>query len=510
MQEPTRSFRYYEPEQARYEAECLDQRRAQSASPPIDRGRRDEQQALAAVCAAQGLALSGGGIRSATFNLGVLQALAEAGRLKEIDFLSTVSGGGYIGSFLGRLYHRAAAAAPGTPPAGTAENVQAVLASDAAPIVRWLRDNGRYLAPHGFKDQLFACGIYFRNLLTIHVLLGVTLLTAFLSWSALRIALPGLLHHSEQSFPVAYLADGSGLSPAWIAVLLFVSVLFALAWTYWMHRASADMAWKQRFIASVIALLAGLALYQKLPRLLSDITARLPPELLFAALVIGGGAVAASFVVGAGLGGNLAAIRNRISRWTRMVLTSMIACALFALLDDAAYRAFIFFGTASAQTNAVIGAGVTGALLAILRAVTQGFAVRVEAKRRKGPRRWAAFAINAVGVVLLVLAAFGWAYATQAFVWAGVPRGAVPDDVWPVLGAALPLALRILLAGRNLDGLNRSSLHNFAAARLARADLGPGNPDRGVPWSPQPQRSAGLVPVSKVNAGARSSLLRAA
>src|SRR5690606_34356835 len=39
-----------------------------------------------------GLALSGGGIRSATFNLGVLQGLAEQRLLKAFDYLSTVSG----------------------------------------------------------------------------------------------------------------------------------------------------------------------------------------------------------------------------------------------------------------------------------------------------------------------------------------------------------------------------------------------------------------------------------
>src|SRR5213593_2038227 len=46
-----------------------------------------------------GLALSGGGIRSATFNLGLLQAFAYLGALKYVDYLSTVSGGGYIGGF---------------------------------------------------------------------------------------------------------------------------------------------------------------------------------------------------------------------------------------------------------------------------------------------------------------------------------------------------------------------------------------------------------------------------
>jgi hypothetical protein len=46
-----------------------------------------------------GLSLSGGGVRSATFNLGMLQALAAAGKLKAFDYLSTVSGGGYTGGW---------------------------------------------------------------------------------------------------------------------------------------------------------------------------------------------------------------------------------------------------------------------------------------------------------------------------------------------------------------------------------------------------------------------------
>lgn len=46
------------------------------------------------------LCLSGGGIRSATFCLGVLQWLAGQNELKNYHYLSTVSGGGYIGSWL--------------------------------------------------------------------------------------------------------------------------------------------------------------------------------------------------------------------------------------------------------------------------------------------------------------------------------------------------------------------------------------------------------------------------
>ena len=58
-------------------------------------GKMDrEQSPLSALC------ISGGGIRSATFALGAIQAFAEKGILTDFDYLSTVSGGGYIGGWL--------------------------------------------------------------------------------------------------------------------------------------------------------------------------------------------------------------------------------------------------------------------------------------------------------------------------------------------------------------------------------------------------------------------------
>ena len=53
-----------------------------------------QQAPLTALC------ISGGGIRSATFALGVIQGLADQGVLNTFDYLSTVSGGGYIGGWL--------------------------------------------------------------------------------------------------------------------------------------------------------------------------------------------------------------------------------------------------------------------------------------------------------------------------------------------------------------------------------------------------------------------------
>src|SRR6266581_6545137 len=56
------------------------------------------------------LCLSGGGIRSAAFGLGVLQGLACLGPLGSIDYLSTVSGGGYIGGWFTTWLRRQGAA----------------------------------------------------------------------------------------------------------------------------------------------------------------------------------------------------------------------------------------------------------------------------------------------------------------------------------------------------------------------------------------------------------------
>src|SRR3712207_5621161 len=52
------------------------------------------------------LCFSGGGIRSGTFALGVIQSLAARGLLDKFDYLSTVSGGGYIGGWLTAWIHR--------------------------------------------------------------------------------------------------------------------------------------------------------------------------------------------------------------------------------------------------------------------------------------------------------------------------------------------------------------------------------------------------------------------
>ena len=87
------------------------------------------------------LCVSGGGIRSATFGLGAIQGLAERGLLQQFDYLSTVSGGGYIGSWLSMWATRAGGVEKIAPHL-TAD----VCTSDRDPIGH-LREYNSYLSP---------------------------------------------------------------------------------------------------------------------------------------------------------------------------------------------------------------------------------------------------------------------------------------------------------------------------------------------------------------------------
>ena len=91
------------------------------------------EQNLTALC------LSGGGIRSASFCLGILQALAKRKLLSRFDYLSTVSGGGYIGSWLSAWRSR---------PKQNIALVEESLAGSREPAeVTSLRDFTSYMTP---------------------------------------------------------------------------------------------------------------------------------------------------------------------------------------------------------------------------------------------------------------------------------------------------------------------------------------------------------------------------
>lgn len=91
------------------------------------------------------LCISGGGIRSATFALGVIQGLARLKLLNEFDYLSTVSGGGYVGSWLSTWIHRDPEAADGVFNK-LKDKPGSALVPEPSPI-RHLRAYSNYMTP---------------------------------------------------------------------------------------------------------------------------------------------------------------------------------------------------------------------------------------------------------------------------------------------------------------------------------------------------------------------------
>jgi Patatin-like phospholipase len=140
------------------------------------------------------LCISGGGIRSATFALGIIQGLAKEEKLREFDYLSTVSGGGYIGSWLSSWIRRdddgvrgveTELAKADTDPANaanTAAKLRPKLEPEPVPL-RHLRAYSNYLSPRlGLLsgDSWTLAAMYIRNLL-LNLLVIVPLLAAILA-----------------------------------------------------------------------------------------------------------------------------------------------------------------------------------------------------------------------------------------------------------------------------------------------------------------------------------------
>lgn len=111
-----------------------------------------------------GMALSGGGIRSAATCLGVMQALNHHDLLNQVDYLSTVSGGGYIGSSVTATMATTGRFVFG-PPASTHQPVEHAAAEISdTPAVGHIRNYSNYLIPNGLRDALTAAAIIVRGL----------------------------------------------------------------------------------------------------------------------------------------------------------------------------------------------------------------------------------------------------------------------------------------------------------------------------------------------------------
>lgn len=89
-----------------------------------------------------GIALSGGGIRSATLALGVLRALARSVDIFGVDYLSTVSGGGYTGTLLTAAFAHDLFD-PKHPGRGPLSHGQGAQDDIGASVMGWLRSQSK-------------------------------------------------------------------------------------------------------------------------------------------------------------------------------------------------------------------------------------------------------------------------------------------------------------------------------------------------------------------------------
>ncbi len=181
----------------------------------------------------RGLALSGGGIRSATFSLGVMQALAGAGLLGKFHYMSTVSGGGYMGSALTWL---TGAKSPEEPlptfglgpedfPFGTgdpAEPSDSDDLSDSEKMLRFLRQHGNYLTPGNGITLMSGIVVVLRGVV-LNLMVWLPLFVAVL-WLLLAIgpALVELFPVFEKTHGLFTLIFFGGVALALVIVAAFL------------------------------------------------------------------------------------------------------------------------------------------------------------------------------------------------------------------------------------------------------------------------------------------------
>lgn len=439
-----------------------------------------------------GVALSGGGIRSATFCLGWLQSLARLQLLRRVDLLSTISGGGYIGSFLGRFFDRLRGAQ--TP---AASKVEESLSDLQSPEIRWLRRHGNYIAPGGQTDWNQNLAVFLRNFLSVQLVIGLLVFVALGVANIVRYGLlekasallPYVMNLSWADMPLGKLMVSSEtLAPFWSPwfMLFELVVLFLVAPQaigYWL--ASEDKpesyhGWTllATFFVAIALLWYGVsdglnvtALLGAAPFLIAFITVEWAwrrVRLLNAAVGTGGDSI------------QRLRTRNYLTRDLALWLKFAGAVAGFALIDTlghALYEKYARQNVTYIQAFAQLGAGLA-ALIPALQFVARFLSNRQSSRPK--PSIWSRFFSKpAVGALLapLLLAPplILLSYASHAS-FGGGAQGHFMVGLVLVIGG-LFLSILFALPG-SIQFINHSSLNRTYAGRIARAYLGASNPRR--------------------------------
>ena len=219
------------------------------------------------------LAISGGGIRSASFALGIMQALVSGGVMKHIHYLSTVSGGGFVGASLTWFLKRGLPQGPaGTEvdnfPFGTRGSSRLDRGAGRNRILDYIRQHANYLVPTPGIDVLSLVAVVLRAMLvSLFVYFCLLTIAMFVLWTIRFFddSIPRALGLS--SIPnLALLAALSGVG-AFVALSFVYSVLTRLALrgnTYAARTAAQKGFGRLLQISAILALLGTLPLISEL------------------------------------------------------------------------------------------------------------------------------------------------------------------------------------------------------------------------------------------------------
>jgi succinate dehydrogenase hydrophobic anchor subunit len=173
------------------------------------------------------ICLSGGGVRSATFSLGVIQALAKQGWLEQFHYMSSVSGGGYVASWLSSWVARSEGE--------TADVLSKIVGNHGhhqrdAPAepaqVRALRKYSNYLSPvHGLSmDLITLVATFFRNL-ALHWTVLLPMLAIFIILPRLNLAVTGSMLNTVDWSLGGWVRSGFVILIGVIGISGFVNIL---------------------------------------------------------------------------------------------------------------------------------------------------------------------------------------------------------------------------------------------------------------------------------------------
>jgi hypothetical protein len=488
-----------------------------------------------------GAALSGGGIRSATFSLGIFQGLASLKMLPRIDFLSTVSGGGYFGSFYTRFFLRKE-----VPDFRFVQDTLTPCSSQRNPdqdrhyqhnVINWLRENGRYLSPRGSGDLLLAAAVLLRNWLVVQVVLATFFLLLFLSGQLLRMRMDGWFQKLDIFKPAyaEWVVNLPGDLKLWISpfvavpIMLFVFGAVPLGWAYWLlgYESLKLPFWKRPATGVWFVIVVAVAIFLLLPD-------RRP--LALGLIVITGLTAFWSCLNQAyslhspeardpGTGAKYQEsfsddlARHLVSVQLKVALVLTAAALAYALVDSLGQTVYLVLLTPGATLLSWAG-GVFGALVVIVPSASRIVISLRGNSRGKMPGGGAKFAAAAAAIVVTLLFFIAYSVAANAIAWSlqrplnappkiGAKRATKLSDAqivpnqdepnnWSVEGAepqqdadgatarndrllweswGITLVLSLLF-GQSWPFLNRSTQLPLYSARLIRAYLGASNPRR--------------------------------